>query len=234
MLPGLNQREFQELQFSVGKTTRERRPLSPVEVGERCVKSIEKGATHTEITVALKMTDKSMVPKFIRVRNLIPTVRHLVSWGFSGDDAIGFSVAAQLARMPESQQPSASDAILKYQITRNEMISIIQLLERSGDPLDVCVNRVVRRRPIVRIQQIVLGAINSAATATKLLSLTQLQRDDILERVIRRLFPSIKEFTAKLGTERFTIIGGKSVAETVAMDSKIEQNINSCLEGELA
>ena len=234
MLPGLNKREFQELLFSVGKTTRQRRPLSPVEVGDLCAKSVAKGAGPKEITKALKMTATSIIAKFLRVRDLIPSVRHLVSWGFSGDGAIGFTVAAELARLPKIQQSQASEAILKYQLTQNEMISIIQLLERSQDPLGMCVERVVRRRPVVRIRQIVIGSVISTTSQAKLRSLSQLQRDEVLERVVCRLFPSAKEFTAKLGTDRFTIIGGKSVAETVAMDSQIEQTVNKCLEEELA
>jgi len=234
MPPGLTRREFQELLLSVGKTTRSRRPLSPVEVGNLCEKSIGKGASPKEITEAVKMTDRSMISKFVRLRALIPEVRHLVSWGYSGDAAIGFSVAFQLARMSESQQPVASAAVLKYRLTRDEMTSVIQLLERSGDPLDKCVDRVVRRRPVVRIRQIVLGAVTSAASSAKLSFLSQLQRDELLERIVSRLFPKATDYTAKLGVDRFTIIGGKSVAETVATDSHMEQNINNCLQEELA
>ncbi len=69
MLPGLTQREFQELLLSVGKTTRARRPLSPVEVGELCAKSIEEGASPKELTEALRMTDRNMISKFLRLRD---------------------------------------------------------------------------------------------------------------------------------------------------------------------
>jgi hypothetical protein len=233
MLPGLTSREFQELLLSVGKTTRARRPLSPVEVGELCAKSVDKGANPKEITEELKMTDRGMVSKFLRVRDLVPEIRHLVSWGSSGDGAIGFSVAAQLARLSEGDQATASEAILKYRLTRDEMISVIQLLERSKQPLEACVERVVHRRPVVRIRQIVIGAVTSSQLGAKLCSLSQLKRDELLERIVSRLFPDAKDFTTKLGIGRFAIIGGKSVAQTVAMDTQVEQNINKCLEEEL-
>src|SRR4051794_30109695 len=125
MLPGLTDLEFQELLLSVGKTTRARRPLSPVEVGDLCAKSIEAGANVKEVTEALGMTDKGMISKFLRVKDLTPSIRHLVSWGNSGDGAIGFSVAAQLARMSETQQSDTSNAILKHRLTRDEMTSVI-------------------------------------------------------------------------------------------------------------
>ena len=68
---------------------------------------------------------------------------------------------------------------------------------------------------------------------TKLGSLSQLERDELLERIVSRVFPGAKDFTAKLGVGRFAIIGGKSVADTVAADSQVEQSINKCLGDEL-
>ena len=234
MLQGLTQQEVQELLLSVGKTTRARRPLSPVEVGTLCAKAIEAGASKKEITEALQMTDEGMVSMFLHLRDLIPSVCHLVSWGFTGDGAIGFSAAAQLARLPQNNQGIASEAILKHRLTKNEIISVIQLIDRSQQPIAECVQRVVRRRPVVRIRQIVLGGVTSVESGTKLRSLSQLIRDELLERIVKRLFPSAKDFTAKLGVDRFAIIGGKSVAETVALDSQVEQSINKCLKEELA
>ena len=76
--------------------------------------------------------------------------------------------------------------------------------------------------------------MTSVESGTKLRSLSQLIRDELLERIVKRLFPSAKDFTAKLGVDRFAIIGGKSVAETVALDSQVEQSINKCLREQLA
>ena len=139
MLKGLTQREFQELNLSVGKTTRARRPLSPLEVADLCAKAIDNGVGRTELTRALKMTDTGMVSKFLRLREIVPEVRHLVSWGYSGDAAIGFSVAAQLARLPLDKQAAAAEAIVKHRLTRDQMISVIQLLERSKQTLAECI-----------------------------------------------------------------------------------------------
>lgn len=230
MLPGLTKREFQELLVSVGKTTRAIRPLSPLEVGELCAKAVANGATVKEITATLQMTDTGMVSKFLRLRELVPDIRHLVSWGYTGDGAIGFSVAAQLARMSADDQQLAADAVLKYRITRDEMTSVIQLLDRSGQSLKGCIERVVRRRPVVRLRQVILGAVASDRICKKLASRSQLERDALLSTIISSLFPDATNFAAKLGTERFAIIGGKSIAETVAVDKNLEENINCRLE----
>jgi hypothetical protein len=234
LVPGLSQQEFKELLLSVGKTTRDRRPLSPVEVGELCAKSVAAGASVSQITEALQMTDRGMVVKFQRLLDLVPGVRHLVSWGHSGDGAIGFSTAAELARMSDSNQEIAAEAVLRNRLTRDEMRSVIQLLDRSGDTLEECIERVVRRRPVIRLRQIVLGAVTVDSARKSLASLSQNRRDDILEQVVRRLFPRADKFTSKLGIDRFAIIGGKSVAETVAAEPQIERLINAALEEDLS
>ena len=234
MLKGLAHSEFRQLLLSVGKTTRARRPLSPVEVGALCKESIDKGATQKEITKALGMTDTGMISKFVRLSDLIPAVRHLVSWGYSGDGAIGFSVAAQLAQLPEGQQAAAAESILRHNLSKDEMRSVVQLIDRSKQPLKECFDRVVQRRPTVQVRQLVLGGVTSPDTRSKLGSLTQVDRDELLQRIVARLFPTAKDFTAKLGIDRFAIIGSRSLAETVARDPEAEQSINRRLEEELA
>jgi hypothetical protein len=195
---------------------------------------MEKGATPKEITKSLQMTDVSMISKFLRVRELSSEVRHLVSWGYSGESAIGFSVAAQLSRLPENEHVAAADAVLRYRLTRNEMMSVIQLRERSKESLQACIDRVVGRRPTVAVRQIVLGAVLNTKVRDALHSLSQLRRDEILESCIMSTYPAAKKFTAKLGVDRFTIVGGKSVASTIAADEKLEATINKCLQERLA
>jgi len=233
MLPGLTQDEFTALLLSVGKTARDRRPLSPVEAGEMCAKSVAAGSTPEEIAKACQLKDRSMVSKFQRVTGLSPDIRHLVSWGNSGDGALGFSTAAEMMKLPAVQHPQACSAVLQHRLTRDEMRSVVQLAERSGESFDDCVARVVRRRPVVRLRQIVLGAITNDGTKQALGHMTQLARDDIFSEVIQRIFPAARDFTAKLGIERFTIIGGKSVAATVAAEPQMERLINAALKERL-
>jgi len=234
MLPGLTQAEFTALLLSVGKTSRDRRPLSPVEAGQLCAKSIAAGTNADEIAKACQLKDRSMVSKFLRVTGFAPEIRHLVSWGNSGDGALGFSTAAEVIKLPAGSHSAACTAALQHRLTRDEMRSVVQLVERSGDSLDDCVVRVVRRRPVVRIRQIVLGAVMDDRLKQALGSMTQLERDDLLGDTIRQLFPSVGDFTAKLGVDRFTIIGGKSIADTVAAEPQMERLINSALKERLS
>jgi hypothetical protein len=234
MLPGVTEAEFTALLLSVGKTTRDRRPLSPVEAGELCAKSVAAGSKADEIARACQLKDRSMVSKFLRVTGFAPEIRHLISWGNSGDGALGFSTAAELFKLPAGDHGKACTAALQHRLTRDEMRSVVQLVDRSGESLDDCIVRVVRRRPVVRVRQIVLGAITEDLTQQALKEMTQLERDDFLGAVIKYVFPSASDFTAKLGVERFTIIGGKSIASTVAAEPQMERLINTALKERLS
>lgn len=229
-IPGLTREEFNRLLLSVGKTAKAQRPLSPIEVGEHCAKSIAAGATAPQVAHAIKMTGPTMVTKFLRLQRLEPSVYHLVSWGQSGDGAIGFTVAAEMARLPECDHVCISQQILKYRLTRNELCSIIQLIERSGNTMSHCIERVVNRRPVVRVRQVILGIVTSSALESRIRDYSQLQRDALLEDVVRQVYPEVSEFTAKLGVDRFTIIGGKGVANTLGSDPDFESRLNIALE----
>lgn len=234
MLPGLTQAEFTALLLSVGKTNRDRRPLSPVEAGLLCTKSITAGSNAGDIARACHLKDSSMISKFLRVTDLSPEIRHLVSWGNSGDGALGFSTAAEVMKLPAVSHSVACTAALQHRFTRDEMRSVVQLVERSGDSLEECIVRVVRRRPVVRVRQVVLGAVTDEPLKRALAGMTQLERDDLLSDTVRGLFPSARDFTAKLGGDRFTIIGGKSIADTVAVEPRMEVLINTGLRERLS
>ena len=234
MLPGLTDREYEALLLSVGGGLKARRPLSPVEVGQLCAKAEAAGASKKEITAALRMTDTSMVPKFIRLTELSPAIRHQVDWGRSRSSAIGFSVAAQLGRLEQTNQDPLAELILRYRLSKAEMVSVIQLLRRSGQPLGDCVDRVVQRRPAVIVRHVVLGAVLIPGVARHLARLSQLQRDESLARALKATYPTLQRVTAKLGVDRFTIVGGRSLAESIGRDGGFEATISRQLARQLA
>ena len=234
MIPGLSDREYEALLLSVGGGLKSRRPLSPVEVGELCVKADAAGSTKKEITAALRMTDTSMISKFVRLTKLSRPIRHEVDWGRSGESAIGFSVAAQLGRLKQTEQKVLAGLILKYRLSKTEMVSIIQLLQRSGDRLEACVERVVNRRSAVIVRHVVLGAIVIPGVESSLTCLSQLQRDETLARALKVMYPALEKVTAKLGTDRFTIVGGRTLAEHIGQDRGFETTISQQLERQLA
>ena len=234
MLEGLNKREFTELLLSVGKTPIGRRPYSPIEVGRLCERAESAGATRKQITAALHMRDSSMISKFIGLARLISSIQHLVWWGRSGDGTIGFSTAAQLSRLGKDDQELMAKLILEFNLTKTEMISINQLFRRSGDSLERCVDRIVNRRPVFEVRNIVLGAVSSNALQQALTPKTQRERNSLLSSVVRDNYPRVRQFTGKLGITRFAIVGGKSLARYVGQDKGFEETLCRLLAGEVS
>jgi len=217
---GVSTEQLEQMLLSVGRANQERRPLTPVEVGGLCLQALEAGTSRTTLTAELGMTDQSMIAKFIRVAQLSPVVRHLVDWGRSGRGAIGFSVASQLGRFAREEQEQIAESILKHELTKTEMIGIHQLYERSGDSLEACVARMVRRRPVTITRFVFVGAVADKEAQVGLAERSQRQRDRLLEAALTRLIGRRIWMGAKLGQDRFAVLCAAEGARVIeAMDS---------------
>lgn len=233
MLQGLTRQEFSETLLSVGEAHAHIRSLSPVQVADNCDKSLKAGASRKDLSKALQL-NSTMVGKFLRLLSLSPEVRHLIDWGRSSISVIGFSTAAELARFdPAEQKEAVEKGILRYALTKEETISIRQLLERSKQPLLACIERVVRRRPTVKVLDVVMGAIISGQLEEKLRLMVQGERDAVLYRVIQGLYPQLENFSVRLGQNRFTVVGTGNIHEKMGADQQFESSINSALASEL-
>jgi len=230
MAIGLTDTELSQFQLSVGYTLKDSRPLSPVEVGQLCHKSEKKGFSRTEITSAALMTDPGMISQFLKVSELDPSLQHLIDWGRAGVGVIGFSVGYQLTRFNKSTHKKLATLILKHQLTKIEMRDIHQLVERSNKPLAQCVSRVVSRRPVQIVRSVIIGAVVGAELKGQLKSHTQKKRDQLLHEVFVELYPALKNWTVKLGINRFTVIGGKIVENTIAKEKDFETMISRHLQ----
>jgi hypothetical protein len=233
MLQGLTREEFRKTVFSVGDAHRTDRPLSPVEVATVFHKALKAGSSRKEIAGAFQL-DSAMVARFLRLTELAPEIHHLIDWGKSKESAIGFSTASELCRAPRGDHDELAAAILKHGASKEETTSIIQLRERSGDSLGACISRVISRRPSVRVFQVVLGAVTAASLQQRLASLPQAERDKALRSVMRRLYPKMQTYSAKLGDVRFTVVGEQAVTENLAKDPAFESHVNTALEAALA
>lgn len=233
MLSGLTQQLFRKALFSVGTARGPERPLSPVEVSNVFHSALQAGASRNAIAKTFQL-NSTMVARFLRLLDLPSEIHHLIDWGKSKQSAIGFSTASELCRAPRIEQSALAAAILKYGATKDETISIIQLRNRSREPLGICISRVIGRRPTVRLFQVVVGAITSSVLHKKLAALPQLERDKALETLLRSIYPQMQRYSAKLGESQFTIVGQQSVAENIARDGTFESKVNTGLSDALA
>ena len=210
MLLGMDSIELRELQMSVG-THRGERPLTPVEVADRYSVALKAGSSKADCARVTQLADPTMVERFLMLRKLPSGLKHFVDWGESGKGVIGFSVAVELTRFDSESQEEMGLAIVEHELTKKEITSIRQLLDRSSDPLQRCLARVLGRRPVVRHFEVILGSIDEADLKTIFERRSQRQRNELLCAALEELVPGAKITSARLGTSSFSVVGPRGV-----------------------
>ena len=210
MLPGLTPAELRKLQLSVG-TRRGVRNLTPVEVADRYAVAMKAGASKAECVHKTQLTGPTMVDRFLKLRKLPHSLKHLVDWGKSGKGVIGFSGAVELIQFPRESRETMGLKIVEHELTKKEIVSVRQLLERSSDPLPRCLERVLGRRPVVRHVEVILGSIGAADLQTILQEYSQRERNDLLRAALNELVPDASITSARLGTSSFSVVGPRGV-----------------------
>lgn len=223
-LRGLSPDQFDLLFLSVG-SHRARRPLSPVEVGRFCAIAKESGETTERIAAALQLAGPTMIGRFLKLLDLAPRTQHLVDWGESALSVVGFSTAFEIVLVPKELHGRIVSAVCEFGLTKAETRSVRQLIERSTRTPEDCVRDVVGRRAVVIVREVVVGSVDDLRVRKELGKMLQQERDDLLLQVLHELYTMDGEVTAKLGTSRFTVLGGESLRSMVAGDSAFEATV---------
>jgi hypothetical protein len=225
---GLTNNEFDETLLSIG-SHKVARPLSPVEVGKNCEKAVRAGETKRRIATEFGLKGTSMIDRFLKLIELDPDILHLVDWGESKSTVIGFSSASEIIQLPLELHKELANAVCRFKLDKKQTKSVRQLYQRSKRQLEECIADVVARKPVVVVREIIIGAILNKTLIEILAGMHQAERDPIFDNLLKDLYPEIGEFTAKLGERQFTVIGGKSVGNTMAGDKEFETRIGQAL-----
>ena len=228
MLLGLDPNELRELQLSVGTHRGERR-LTPVEVADRYAVALEAGSSKSDCARETQLAGPTMVERFLTLRKLPSGLKHLVEWGGSGKGVIGFSGAVELTRFEVKSQEAMGLAIVEHELTKNEIVSIRQLIERSSDSLLRCLARVLRRRPVVRHVEVILGSIDAADLQTIIQKHSQRERNQLLRAVLDELVPGADITSARLGASSFSVVGPRGIVARLDELSDPERTIQEAL-----
>lgn len=228
MLLGLTPTELRRLQLSVG-TLRGVRDLTPVEVADYYAIALKAGASKAECVRETQLSGPTMVDRFLKLRKLPRRLRHLVDWGKSGKGAIGFSGAVELTQFPRGSQEEMGLKIVEHELTKKEIVSVRQLLERSSDPLSRCLERVLRRRPTVRHVEVILGSIGAADLQTILQEYSQRERNALLRAALDELVPGAGITSARLGSFSFSVVGKRGVVSRLDELSNPERLIQDAV-----
>lgn len=231
---GLTPETTKKLLLSVG-SHRGSRPFSPLEVAQALRTAISAGTKLTDVASALHLDGTTMVTRFLRLLELSPQVQDWVDWGESGS-TIGFTAASELSRLPDTdEQTQLSRAALENQLKSSEVKQIVQLRLRSKRSLQECIKETMQMRPRVQKLHLFIGAIVEEEVRALLRSRVQSERDGLLRVAVLERYPSMPQFSSRLGVERFTITGGDAVAAVLnAGSDDFESAINNALRRNLA
>ncbi len=217
-----------EIILSVG-THRSRRILSPGEIAERFKLLEENGYSKEQIAKFVKL-DSTMIDRFLRLMKLSPEIRHLVDWGQSNASTISFSAASEISRLNPEEQKVIAGEILRYQLSKNEIIQVIQIRNRASKNIQKCLDDVLKMRPRIIQKHVFLGALTEEKVISYLKGLSQIERDRILREILKKNLLTGIEWSGRLGKNNFSLVGGKILADQMNdLKPNFEQTINQWL-----
>jgi hypothetical protein len=201
-----------------------------VEVASLFAKILEGGGTLTDCANASNLEGTTWVSRFLRLRSLPDSIRHLVDWG-GNPGSVTFSSATEIARLDsETDQETLAHGVLQHRLSGGEVRQIVQLRKRSKRALKDCLDEVVGMRPRIEKRYVYVGAVTDDIVKTKLGELTQKERDGILRDVAEHVIGLAGIGLAKLGTGRFTLVGDAKFGDRMTKKKEtLEQEINAAL-----
>jgi ParB-like chromosome segregation protein Spo0J len=230
---GLSSYEVGQLILSVG-THRSERPLSPVEVAKFMQRALDAGEKRAEIAGRLHLEDSTIIGHFTRLLSLPAQVQQLVGWG-SDPATVSFTAAATIARLQYPQEQSIlTKAALENQFRKSEIIQVVQIWQRSKNPIENCIKAVLDQRPIVEKRHLIIGELRSEELKAALKQVSQLERNNLLQSTLERYVPDIPSLGCKLGDVYFLLVGDDRFhAAITSLPSGFEKSITEYLVQEL-
>lgn len=225
---GISVLEYQDLLRSVG-THRSLRPLSPLEVAELLGRTIASGSTRGQSADALGIS-VSQVSAFLNLLELDPSIQHLSDWQGSNAASVAFSTMAELRRLRYDDQVIAAKAALSYKLTWKESVQLVQIATRSGLPIADCITKVLNLRPQIITRHLYVGAVTNSDLRAQLDTLSQIDRDELLSKALRKLTGSSYQAKVRMGTRDFTILSDHNLPNLLGVQpNDIESFINTFL-----
>lgn len=229
---GISSYELRQLILSVG-TRKSTRLLTPVEVGRLIQKALDAGETRIEIADRLHLVGTTMIGRFISILSLPPQVQQLVGWG-SDSATIPTESASQIARLKSTEeQISLAKVVLECRFNKSEIRQVIQIRQRSGNPIDKCIKSVLNQRPVIEKRHVIIGELRSEKLREYLARTSQLERDNLLISTVEKHLPGVSHLGCKVGDGYFLLVGDDNFYDTVmSLSDGFEHCITEYLERE--
>src|SRR5271157_2217088 len=154
---GLNETQWRDLVLSVNVHRKSRR-LSPFETATHLGIALRQTDVRT-LAQALGFSDITTLLKIASLKDLPTDVAPLIEWG-RAPGTVSMSTAAQLARLPSRDLASAAiKAAVQYSFDKEEARQLVQIFQRSGQPLNRCVEQVLETRPRIERSELIIGSL---------------------------------------------------------------------------
>lgn len=194
---------------------------------------MRRGASKKDCADAARFEGTTWVGRFLRLLELSPAIRHLIDWGQTGDAAIGFTAASEIARLTDrAETETLARATLQNKLTAAEVRQIVQLRLRSKKDIDESIAAGLKMRPDVEIRHVFIGAVTNETVQKRLVEMLQSVRNKTFNEILAKKFSALKA-TGRLGTDRFTLVGRDELGVRVKKGAELEAEINSELETHL-
>jgi len=162
--------------------------------------------------------DETGLGRFLRLLELPSDLRHLVDWG-SGRDVLGYSQAVELVRIPDPDDMAVvANAILDRGLSSKETRQVVQLLERSGRPVEDVLREVLGMRPVVERRYVFIGSVISPKLGQILRKRSPREKDARVRNAMDRV--GLVGASGRLGTSRFRLVGGELFGSSMATIGK--------------
>lgn len=219
--------------LSVGTHYKIRR-LTPIELSDGFVMAKKEGISVIQIAEKLDI-DNTIVSRLIDLSKLTPKVKLFVDWG-SSDTTISFTSASEIAKanLSREEQEIFLEAIIQNSLNKKEVIQILQIKKRSNKRIKDCIEDVLRLRPKIIYKYLYIGTILKVELSTYLQEISQKERNETFHNILNKDFLSNVEWEGRLGTIRFSLVGGESLNEYLkVLKPDYEVFINNLLNKEI-
>lgn len=233
-MKGISSYELRQLILSVG-TRKSERPLAPVEVGRLIQRALDAGETRIDIANRLHLIGTTMVGRFTRILSLPNQVQQLIGWGVDLA-TIPIESASQIARLERAEeQLSLAKAVLESRLNKSEIRQVIQIRQRSGNPIEKCITSVLNQRPEIEKRHVIIGELKSEKLTSSFLGTSQLERNNLLRSALEKQLPGVSNLDCKVGNDYFILVGDDNFYDRImALSGGFENCITEYMERETA
>lgn len=231
MVQALSPQSRQDLILSLGTHRTERR-LSPIEVARLIDTVMKSGGSFADVASLVMFDSTSTLREIHRLLAITEEIQHLIGWGRPTPSTLPMKSASQIARLRINQdQIAAAEATLLHRFTSEEVRQLVERRLHSNDPVDECVQGVLRLRPTIERRYLFVGAITSDRICKHLEYITQSERNELFRGSLNVCFSTWPDWSGNLGASRFIVVGSAQLAEVINNSSiDLEREITACLE----